>query len=84
MYNHNLCSLVVSDREFTVTPSNMCGNSLYLKLYEGHSRSNQHKKKPPVSDFAEIPGVGWDYGESNLYLFVAPKVAWLPSYKSLN
>ena len=34
MYNHNLCSLVVSDREFTVTPSNMCGISLYLKLYE--------------------------------------------------
>ena len=34
MYNDNLCSLVVSDREFTVTPSNMCGNSLYLKLYE--------------------------------------------------
>ena len=50
----------------------------------GHSRSNQHKKNPPVSDFAEIPGVGWDYGESNPYLFVAPKVAWLPSYKSLN
>ena len=34
MYNHNLCSLVESDREFTVTPSNMCGISLYLKLYE--------------------------------------------------
>ena len=34
MYNDNLCSLVVSDREFTVTPSNMCGISRYLKLYE--------------------------------------------------
>ena len=34
MYNHNLCSLVVSDCEFTVTPSNMCGISLYLKLCE--------------------------------------------------
>ena len=34
MYNHNLCSLVVFDREFTVTPSNICGISLYLKLYE--------------------------------------------------
>ena len=34
MYNDNLCSLIVSDREFTVTPSNMCGISLYLKLCE--------------------------------------------------
>ena len=34
MYNDNLCSLVVSDREFTVTPSNMCDISRYLKLYE--------------------------------------------------
>ena len=34
MYNHNLCSLVLSDRKFTVTPSNMCGISLYLKLCE--------------------------------------------------
>ena len=34
MYNDNLCSLVVPDREFTVTPSNMCGISLYLKLCE--------------------------------------------------
>ena len=34
MYNDNLCSLVVSEREFTVTPSNMCGISLYLKLCE--------------------------------------------------
>ena len=34
MYNHNLCWLVESDREFTVIPSNMCGISLYLKLCE--------------------------------------------------
>ena len=34
MYNDNLCSLVESDCEFTVTPSNMCGISLYLKLCE--------------------------------------------------
>ena len=37
MFNDNLCSLVVSDREFTVTPSNMCGISLYLKLCEFHT-----------------------------------------------
>ena len=29
-----ICSLVVFDREFTVTPGNMCGISLYLKLCE--------------------------------------------------
>ena len=32
----------------------------------GHSMWNQRKKKSPISDFVDILGVGWLYGETTL------------------